>query len=209
VRLGSPGPILEDLLDISRIGSAKLRLEKKEARLETVIEAAVEILVRDNGVGISPEFLPRIFDLFSQADSTTTSDKGGLGLGLALVRQLTRLHGGRVAAESPGMGQGAVFKVILPLPGPRPAVVRREAVDQRPDAETAGAPRLDELRGLVVDDVTTFPAEPQHHENALPNAGERQEARQPLAGVRRGAHDFREEEAAEPRMDFVGGGPKA
>jgi two-component system CheB/CheR fusion protein len=78
-------------------------------------EGAARITVRDNGAGIRPEFLPRLFDRFSQADSTATRVHGGLGLGLALVKHLVELHGGSVGADSPGEGQGATFWVSLPV----------------------------------------------------------------------------------------------
>ncbi|MEH2175664.1 hybrid sensor histidine kinase/response regulator [Nostoc sp.] len=73
------------------------------------------IQVKDTGQGISPEFLPHVFEYFRQADSSTTRTFGGLGLGLAIVRHLVELHGGTVKAASPGIGQGAVFTVRLPL----------------------------------------------------------------------------------------------
>jgi signal transduction histidine kinase len=72
------------------------------------------ITVSDTGCGISPDFLPHVFDRFSQADSSSTRRKGGLGLGLALVRHLTELHGGKVEAASGGPDQGATFTVSLP-----------------------------------------------------------------------------------------------
>ncbi|MEA3110115.1 MAG: hypothetical protein QOI88_4720 [Gammaproteobacteria bacterium] len=75
----------------------------------------LEMVVTDNGKGIEPEFLPRIFDRFSQQDATTTRSHGGLGLGLAIVKQLTELHGGSVHAASAGMGRGAKFAVTIPL----------------------------------------------------------------------------------------------
>lgn len=74
-----------------------------------------QIRVSDTGKGISPEFLPHVFDYFRQADSSTTRMHGGLGLGLAIVRNLVELHGGTVSASSPGVGQGATFTVTLPL----------------------------------------------------------------------------------------------
>lgn len=74
-----------------------------------------QITVSDTGKGIPSSFLPHVFDYFRQADSTTTRKFGGLGLGLAIVRQIVELHGGTVQAESPGEGQGATFKVRLPL----------------------------------------------------------------------------------------------
>jgi hypothetical protein len=75
----------------------------------------LEMVVTDNGKGIEPEFLPRIFDRFSQQDATTTRSHGGLGLGLAIVKQLTELHGGSVHAVSAGIGRGAKFSVTIPL----------------------------------------------------------------------------------------------
>jgi PAS domain S-box-containing protein len=74
-----------------------------------------QITVKDTGIGISPEFLPYIFDYFRQADASITRSYGGLGLGLAIVRHLVELHGGTVRAESLGIGQGATFRVLLPL----------------------------------------------------------------------------------------------
>ncbi|XHX75860.1 MAG: ATP-binding protein [Stenomitos frigidus ULC029] len=74
-----------------------------------------QITVRDTGKGIVADFLPHVFDYFRQADATTTRTFGGLGLGLAIVRHLTELHGGTVEADSEGEGQGAIFTVRLPL----------------------------------------------------------------------------------------------
>jgi signal transduction histidine kinase len=74
-----------------------------------------EIVVTDDGVGISPDFLPHVFEHFRQADSTSTRKHGGLGLGLAIVRRLIELHGGTVTAESKGEGRGATFRIRLPL----------------------------------------------------------------------------------------------
>jgi PAS domain S-box-containing protein len=85
-----------------------------EVRLQQVGDGA-QIQVKDTGKGISPEFLPHVFECFRQADSKTTRQFGGLGLGLAIVRHLTELHGGTVRAESSGEGQGATFTVQLPL----------------------------------------------------------------------------------------------
>jgi signal transduction histidine kinase len=171
--------LVDDLLDIARITSGKLRLEVKNVELSKVIAAAlevvrpaaeakqirliaglanplivsadserlqqvicnllsnaikftpiggrvdiqprhtdsiIEIVVADTGEGISPEFLPHVFERFQQGDVSPTRTHGGLGLGLAIVRQLVELHGGRVFAESAGKGKGAKFTVQLPVP---------------------------------------------------------------------------------------------
>jgi PAS domain S-box-containing protein len=79
------------------------------------INSHLEITVSDNGAGITPDFLPHVFDRFRQADSSTTRRAGGLGIGLALVKHLVELHGGEVRAESPGLNQGATFAVSLPV----------------------------------------------------------------------------------------------
>jgi two-component system CheB/CheR fusion protein len=89
------------------------------------------ISVRDSGVGISPEFLPRIFEPFSQSDATLHRSEGGLGVGLSLVKALTELHGGMVAATSAGPNQGSEFTLRLPLvpaPGTAPAGAAPTAV---------------------------------------------------------------------------------
>ncbi len=79
------------------------------------IDSHVHIRVQDTGQGINLDFLPYVFEYFRQADSSITRRSGGLGLGLAIVRQLVELHGGRVWAESLGEGQGAIFTVSLPV----------------------------------------------------------------------------------------------
>ncbi|MBD0269940.1 MAG: PAS domain-containing protein, partial [Cyanobacteria bacterium Co-bin8] len=89
-------------------------------------DAYAQIEVSDTGQGIEPHFLPHIFDHFRQADATTTRNSGGLGLGLAIARHIVELHGGTVAAQSPGLGKGTTFTVKLPLQGdsrPSPAQV--------------------------------------------------------------------------------------
>ena len=78
------------------------------------MDRGFEVIVRDNGVGISPALLPRIFDAFEQGGINTTRRFGGLGLGLAICRGLVELHGGTITAESAGEGRGAVFTVVLP-----------------------------------------------------------------------------------------------
>ncbi|MBE9106219.1 response regulator, partial [Nostoc cf. edaphicum LEGE 07299] len=85
-----------------------------EISLES-IGSQVKLRVSDTGKGISPDFLPFVFDYFRQADGATTRKFGGLGLGLAIVRHIVELHGGTVKAESLGEEQGATFTVMLPL----------------------------------------------------------------------------------------------
>lgn len=120
----------------------------------------VRIVVSDTGVGIDPELLPFVFERFRQSDSSSRRRHGGLGLGLALVRDMVALHGGSVRAESPGLGRGTTFTVELPiravrLPAlavpPAPAGGRRKTGE---DAATTGAkmPSLAGVRLLVVDD---------------------------------------------------------
>ena len=107
------------------------------------------LTVRDSGQGISAEFLPRVFDRFRQADSSTTRVFGGLGLGLAIVRHLVELHGGMVSAQSEGINRGATFSVTFPL-----LMERNEPATVVRDGEMIGAEvgSLDGLRVLLVDD---------------------------------------------------------
>jgi PAS domain S-box-containing protein len=128
-----------------------------QARLERVNSHA-EIVVSDTGAGIEPEFLPYVFDRFRQADSSTTRRHGGLGLGLAIVRQLVEMHGGSVSVESPGAGGGATFTAQLPLAPVQEAPLpeRSPEARERPEAGEPAAfdcpPSLESLRVLVVDD---------------------------------------------------------
>src|SRR5204863_7857462 len=87
-----------------------------DVRLER-LDSDVRITVSDTGQGISADFLPLVFDRFRQADSTSTRKYSGLGLGLAIVRQIIEMHGGTVQAESRGEGQGATFRVRLTTRG--------------------------------------------------------------------------------------------
>jgi PAS domain S-box-containing protein len=107
------------------------------------------ITVRDTGKGISPNFLPHVFDYFRQADSTTTRRFGGLGLGLAIVRHIVELHGGTVQAESLGEDQGATFTVCLPLKSEETMQICDEVAV--PPASVVKR-MLDGIRVLVVDD---------------------------------------------------------
>jgi signal transduction histidine kinase len=80
----------------------------------TPTNGRVEVVVRDTGRGIGPDFLPHVFDRFRQEDATSTREHGGLGLGLSIARELAQLHGGSITADSAGVGQGAAFTLTLP-----------------------------------------------------------------------------------------------
>jgi PAS domain S-box-containing protein len=201
--------LIDDLLDISRINSGKIRIETGPTRLSAAIESAVEISrpaiearghhldvdvagniemiadatrlaqtlgnllnnaakytppqgrirlkawqedttavieISDNGVGIAPEMLDKVFALFTQVGRTLDRAQGGLGIGLYLVRSLVELHGGTVTAASEGTGRGSVFTVRMPCLL-QPAAPAGEA--QQPLAPEAGEPGL---KVLVVDD---------------------------------------------------------
>jgi len=207
--------LIDDLLDVSRAISGKLRLERRPVNLAEIVRAAidtvtpavdakgirllttideaagviladpdrvqqviwnllsnaikftptdgvidlavsrhgsdVEIVVRDTGIGIHPEFVPYVFERFRQADVGSRRQYGGLGLGLAIVRHLVELHGGSVRAESAGEGLGATFRIVLPARAVRQDAVPAFPAVPRPPHSPAGA-RLDGVRVLVVDD---------------------------------------------------------
>jgi signal transduction histidine kinase/ActR/RegA family two-component response regulator len=105
--------------------------------------AGCEIRVRDQGIGIAPDVLPRVFDLFAQADVSLDRSEGGLGIGLALVDRLVRLHRGTVSVSSAGIGKGSEFVVWLPLGDP-------PATTAAPPGEVAELDRL--LRVVIVED---------------------------------------------------------
>ncbi len=112
-----------------------------QVRLERV-NSHIEVVVSDTGVGIRPEFLPYVFDRFRQAEGGTTRRTGGLGLGLAIVRHIVEMHGGSVAAASPGEGEGATFRVRLPL-----MIVHPDAKETHREHPRSG--RMEPLSGLA------------------------------------------------------------
>ena len=120
-------------------GKITVRIEKDGSH--------ARVTVQDTGQGIDAEFLPRVFDRFRQADSSTTRSFGGLGLGLAIVRHLVELHGGTVSAESEGVGKGATFSATFPL-----LTERAQPVANSVETTFSETRSLDGLRVLLVDD---------------------------------------------------------
>src|SRR5581483_9741047 len=116
------GPILGDPTRLQQVvwnlvsNAIKFTPRGGEVRVELTCEEDLgRLVVRDTGEGIRPDFLPYVFDRFRQGDGGTTRVHGGLGLGLAIVRQLVELHGGDVTVASDGVGRGATFTVTLPI----------------------------------------------------------------------------------------------
>jgi PAS domain S-box-containing protein len=137
--------------------SNAVKFTPKGGRVQVLLQRVnshIEFSVSDTGIGIPADFLPQVFDRFSQKDSSTHREYGGLGLGLAISKQLVDLHGGTIHAKSMGEGQGATFVVHLPL------IILGEARDQSPRihptagemADAVPMPRLDGVRALIVDD---------------------------------------------------------
>lgn len=125
-----------------RGGRVQVRLER--------INSHTEITVSDTGEGIAADFLPYVFDRFSQADVGSTRAYGGLGLGLGIVRHLVELHGGRVAAFSPGLGGGATFAVRLPLAVAREHVPEPIAGRETPPPPAMEHDQIGDLSGVAV-----------------------------------------------------------
>ncbi len=118
-------------------------------------ESSVVVSVTDTGIGFAADFLPRLFDRFSQADSSSTRRHGGLGLGLSISRSLVEMHGGTIAATSAGAGHGTTFLVTLPLRQAQFADIAAPNHSLAPDETLPSADEVSELRGariLVVDD---------------------------------------------------------
>ena len=175
----------------------------------------VGIAVADNGRGIEADFLPHVFDRFTQADSSFARLHNGLGLGMAIVRHLVELHGGRVSVESPGKDLGTTFRVTLPI---RVAVV--DAVVQRNeqqaasyDARADALPSLDGVSVLIVDDEAEAREDSgrvgrccvQHAEDAHPRRVDQRcrDARTGRSCVHAGAQGSRRR----PGCAGAGGGP--
>jgi CheY-like chemotaxis protein len=134
-----------------------VKFTARDGRVQVVlarVNSHVEIRVSDTGQGIEPEFLPHLFERFRQADASASRTHGGLGLGLALVKQLVELHGGKVTATSGGVGHGATFVVHLPLAivHPRDDEPRVHPLASDIHLRDSARPSLHGLAILVVDD---------------------------------------------------------
>ncbi len=126
--------------------SNAIKFSEKQGRVKVSTsgaDAEARVVVEDSGVGIDPEFLPYVFDRFRQQDGSTTRRHGGLGLGLAIVDALTKLHGGRVEAASEGVGRGARFTLTLP---------RLAYESDAGEAETSATADSPNRRIMIVDD---------------------------------------------------------
>jgi PAS domain S-box-containing protein len=138
--------------------SNAVKFTPKGGRVQVLLQRVnshIEFSVTDSGIGIPAGFLPHVFERFSQKDSSTHREYGGLGLGLAISKQLVDLHGGSIHAKSLGEGHGATFVVVLPLimlgkETDRPARVHPSAAEDL--SEAVPVPKLDGVSALVVDD---------------------------------------------------------
>jgi signal transduction histidine kinase/ActR/RegA family two-component response regulator len=119
----------------------KLRLSLSRGETHAIVR------VQDNGVGIPPEMLNEVFDMFTQVNRTLDRSQGGLGIGLSLVRRLTELHGGDVSAESAGLGHGSTFTVRVPV------LAAADLAPKGHEAASREEPKCPGLRVLVVDDI--------------------------------------------------------
>src|SRR5215475_5198338 len=135
---------------LSNLLNNAAKYTKDGGRIEFIAERVSEevvLRVRDNGVGIAPEMLPQVFDMFVQVESSRDRSQGGLGIGLTLVRRLVEMHGGKIEARSTGLGKGSEFLVRLPaLAEPAPGSARK--LPEASSASSANGSR----RMLVVDD---------------------------------------------------------
>ena len=154
------GPILGDAERLQQVmwnllsNAIKFTPRGGVVRIEIArVESQVELRVIDNGAGIDPNFLPHVFDRFSQADTSIKRTRAGLGMGLAIVKSLVEMHGGVISASSPGKGLGSVFTIKLPF-----SAVRQDSIRGRPSEKLVLQGALKEranlvgLKILIVDD---------------------------------------------------------
>ena len=142
---GATPPVLGDAVRLQQLVwnllTNAIKFTSAGGRVDVVLAtsgAEVEVRVADTGIGISQDFLAYVFEPFRQADGSSGRKSGGLGLGLAIVRHVAELHGGRVEARSAGEDQGSTFVLTLPVATGREAI--EELTPSPPSAETA-APR--------------------------------------------------------------------
>ena len=127
----------------------------RNIRVQTqLIEDLLDMSITDTGEGIHPDFLPHLFERFTQADRSITRRHGGLGLGLSIVKNLVELHGGTIRADSPGIGRGATFLIRLPLRIAKPAedAVVNPRVSNSPLKFTTDFSQIGGLKVLIIDD---------------------------------------------------------
>ncbi len=151
---GDPGRLQQVVWNLM---SNAVKFTPKHGRVHVRLERVnshVEIVVSDTGVGIHPDFLQHVFERFRQAEAGTTRKTGGLGLGLAIVRHIVEMHGGTVEASSAGEGQGATFRVRLPLMAVQPELVEKRREHPRTERREplTGLGDLQNVRVLAVDD---------------------------------------------------------
>ena len=151
---GDPGRLQQVVWNLV---SNAVKFTPKNGRVQVRLERVnshVEIVVSDTGIGIRPDFLPYVFERFRQAEASTTRKTGGLGLGLAIVRHIVEMHGGTVDASSAGEGQGATFRVRLPLMIVHPETLqtRREHPRTERREALAGLGNLQGVHVFAIDD---------------------------------------------------------
>jgi PAS domain S-box-containing protein len=159
------GPVLGDANRLQQVVwnllTNAVKFTPKNGRIGVAlrrVDSQIEISVSDSGEGINQEFLPYVFDRFRQADGKSTRSHSGLGLGLAIVRQLVELHGGTVYAHSDGPGRGAIFTMRLPalsiylVPGRETGALARSKKRGREELGIECLPQLAGVRVLIVDD---------------------------------------------------------
>jgi len=155
----SAGPVQGDFQRLQQVVwnllSNAIKFTPKDGGVHVEVKrhgSHIQITVKDTGAGISKDFLPYVFNRFSQADSSTTRAHGGLGVGLAITKSIVELHGGSVLVSSPGEGQGATFMVNLPLAATRKTTSDKPRSEVLPINVIESPKELVGLRILVVDD---------------------------------------------------------
>jgi PAS domain S-box-containing protein len=153
---GDPGRLQQVVWNLL---SNAIKFTPKRGRVQVIlnrVNSLVELTVADTGQGIPPDFLPYVFDRFRQGDPSTTRKQGGLGIGLAIAKQLVELHGGSIHATSPGEGQGSTFTVRLPLMAVHAQADEAGRLHPRAEGQVlpldASRSRLRGVKVLVVDD---------------------------------------------------------